>query len=52
VREHGEGHVGKITDGCGFRLTNAREIRLAGTEPLARAKRTARRACFAILTGD
>ena len=38
LREQGEGHVGKIIDGRSIRLTNAREIRLAGTEPLGSNK--------------
>jgi hypothetical protein len=33
--EQGEGHVAEIIDGRSFRLTDGREIRLAGIEPVA-----------------
>jgi endonuclease YncB( thermonuclease family) len=37
-REQGEGHVAEIIDGRSFRLTNGREIRLAGIEGLGSTK--------------
>lgn len=47
----GEGHVGEIVNGHSFRLSDGREIRLAGVEPAGASKPERVKALAAILAG-
>lgn len=50
--EQGQGRVADIIDGRSFRLTDGREVRLAGIEPLAATKAERVSALSAILSGQ